>query len=163
VIQNTFRDPNPPRISAEIERALSKVRVIPVLCVYDNPVFLERICRHLEQRGDLSVDISISAEDALHLMQYVPFEAIVADYPSGQEDLEFLKTVRGRENLVPFIYFTRRRNTEVEAEACRYGPVYFIEWGEESLSRGFEELYLLVKQVATEYRKENDCRFGVFF
>ncbi|MHB8165011.1 MAG: hypothetical protein ACYDDV_11865 [Methanoregula sp.] len=149
---NMYRDPNPPRISAEMERALSKARIISVLCVHDNPVFLGRVCRHLEQRGDLSVDISVSGEDAVHLMIYVPFEVIVADYPPGQDELGFIKAIRARENAVPFIYFIRTRNAEVEVEARRYGAVYFIEWGEESLSRGFEKLYLTVKQAATEYR-----------
>jgi hypothetical protein len=39
--------------------------------------------------------------------------------------------------------------------------VYFIEWGEESMSRGFEELYLLVKKVAAENRNGISTRSGV--
>lgn len=147
-----YRDPNPPQISTEMERALSKARIISVLCVHDNPVFLDRICRHLEQRGDLSVDISISGEDALHLMIYVPFHVIVADFPLGQDELGFIKAVRARENPVPFIFFNRTRNADVEVEARQYGAVHFIEWGEESVSRGFEKLYQTVKHAAAEYR-----------
>jgi ActR/RegA family two-component response regulator len=79
-------------------------------------VFLGRVCRHLEQRGDLSVGISVSGEDALHLMRYVPFEVIVADFPPGQDELGFIKAVRARENPEPFIFFTRNRN------AARWRP-----------------------------------------
>jgi CheY-like chemotaxis protein len=163
VIKNTYINRSP-SFPAEGERISGKTRVLQVLCIHDNPVFLDRICRHLEQRGDLSVDISISGEDALHLMRYVRFDVIVTDNTLGQmEKNSFLKIVRATGNTVPCIFFTRIRNAEVEAEARPYGVVYFVEWGEESLSQGFEDLYLSVKQAAAENRIGNVSRPGVFF
>jgi CheY-like chemotaxis protein len=162
--KNTYRDTQPSFFPARGERISGKAGILQVLCVHDNPVFLDRVCRHLEQRGDLSVDISISREDAVHLMRYVLFDVIVTDYSLGQmEKNAFLKEVRDTGNRVPFIYFTCSRNTEVETEALLYDPVYFVEWGEESLSRGFEELYLSIVKVAKSGPKENDFQHGVIF
>ena len=147
---------------AEMEQAIGRDRIHSILCVHDNPVFLDRICRYLEERGDLSVDISISAEDALHFMMYVPFEIIIANYIPGKTgEFDFLKAVRGRGNPVPFIYFTHTRNTDTEAESHPFGAVYFVEWGEESLSRGFKDLYLLIKKAAAENRNGVSARSGV--
>jgi chemotaxis response regulator CheB len=164
MMKNTYRGTRSTLFPADRERATGKARIHSVLCIHDNPVFLDRICRHLEQRGDLSVDISISVEDALHLMRYVRFDVIVTDYTFGQmEKNGFLKIVRDTGNTVPFIYFTRIRNAEVEAEARPYCAVHFVDWGEESVSQGFEELYLSVKKAAAENRMKNASRHGGFF
>lgn len=164
MMKNAYRDTRSTLFPAEAGRGQGKASVLPVLCVHDNPVFLDRVCRHLEQSGDLSVEISVTVEDALQLMRYVRFDVIVTDYPPRQmEKNGFLKTVRDTGNTVPFIYFTQIRNCVVEAEARPFGAVYFVEWGEESLSQGFEDLYLSVKQAAAENRRGDVSRPGVFF
>ena len=141
---------------SEVDRATERSGVLLTLCVHDNPMFLHQVCRHLEQRGDISVEIALSVEDALHLMRYVPFDVIITDCSLCQtKNIDFLIAVREQGITVPFIYFTRTRITDFEAGARPYGPVYFVEW-EESLLRGFMELYLLIKRTAEENLKEHD-------
>jgi CheY-like chemotaxis protein len=148
--------------STEGERAVGKARVLSILCVYDNPMFLDRICRYLETEGDLSVDISISADDALHLMRYVLFDVIVTDYTLGQTTSNgFLKAVRDQGNPVPFIYFTRTRNADVEAEAGCYNPVSFVAWEGQSPARGFEDLCQAILLVAAEPGKRARSEIAV--
>ena len=151
-------------ISSENELEIDRTRILTVLCVHENPVFLDRLCRHLERRGDLSVDTTTSVEDALHLMKYVLFDVIVTDYnPVPVEKNSFLKTVRNQGNAVPFIYFTQRLNAEIETEIRVYSAVYVVEWEEETLSRGFDDLYLSVKQAAAKNRKGNASLQKVLF
>ncbi|MDP3565098.1 MAG: hypothetical protein Q8R70_11485 [Methanoregula sp.] len=137
--------------SAEGARVMGKARVLSILCVHDNPIFLDRICRYLEREGNISVDISISAEDALHLMMYVHFDVIITDYTPGLANNNvFLKAVRDKGNAVPFIYFAKTRNPDIDAEASRYSPVSFVEWGDTSPTHGFEELYKSILMAAAE-------------
>jgi DNA-binding NtrC family response regulator len=162
VMKNTDREIYQQLLSAEVERAINGARVISVLCVYDNPVFLNRICKNLELKGDIFVEISISVEDALHLLIYVMFDVIVTDYTlSGMEKHGFLKAVRERGNPAPFIYFTRTRDAAIEAEACKYGVVDFIEWEKKSPLIEFDTLYLSVKRAAMQNQRDYHSRQGV--
>jgi DNA-binding NtrC family response regulator len=162
--KDTFGSPRSPLDSAEGGRIKVRGNVLSVLCVHDNLLFLDRVCRNLELQGDLSVEISLSVESALHLMKYVLFEVIVTDYTLEEMGKNvFLKAVRGRGNPVPFIYFTRTRNADAEDEACLYGEVYFIEWGGKSTTRGFKELYLSIKEAVYNKKDRNDLWRGVCF
>ncbi len=108
-------------------------------------------------------DICISVEDALHLMRYVPFDVVIADYSTGQSETNgFLKAVRRSGNLVPFIYFTHARDTLNDVEAREYGEVYAVEWEENSPFRGFDALYLSVKKAVAMNRKPEKSQNGVF-
>jgi hypothetical protein len=149
--------------SPEVSRDPGPGRILTVLCVFDNPAFLDRICRHLEMQGDIMVDISISVEDALHLMMYVPFDAIVTDYTTGtSESNGFLKSVRRCGNPVPFIYFTQVRDTLSDVESREYGNVSSVEWKDNPPFRGFEDLCRLVKQAAAKNPKQEKLQNGVF-
>lgn len=164
VTKNPNRNHGALPISSDLELEIDRTRILTVLCVHENPVFLDRLCRHLERRGDLSVDTVTSAEDALHLMKYVLFDIIVTDYnPLPVEKNGFLKTVRNQGNAVPFIYFTHIRNAEIETETRVYSAVYVVEWEEETLSRGFDDLYLSVKQAAAKNRRGNASCQKVLF
>lgn len=148
---------------SEVNHNQETGRFLAVLCVFENPAFLDRICRHLEEHGDITADISISAEDALHLMMYVPFDAIVTEYAIGQSETNgFLKSVRRCGNSVPFIYFTHARDTLNDVEAREYGEVYAVEWEEDSPIRGFDALYHSVKQAVTRNRNPWKSQNGVF-
>jgi DNA-binding NtrC family response regulator len=160
---NRSRYVPPEAFSPDTDVAARPSRIIEVLCVFENPVLLDRICRQLEQHGDITVDICISGEDALHLMRYVPIDAIVTEYvvtPMEKNDL--LKAVRGRGTMVPFIYFTHTRDARIEEEARRYGGVFFVEWEEKNPFTGFKELYRAVKRaVGANQRKKKSPKGGI--
>lgn len=132
---------------------------LSILCVFDNPVFLDRVCRHLEKKGDISVEISVSAEDAIHLMQYVSFDVIVTDQTCWLSERNgFLKAVRGRGNHIPIIYFTQARNAEIEEEARHYGGVYFLNMAG-IMPRGLDMLYQSIKHAALMSRNGHSCLY----
>lgn len=135
---------NPPGI----DRHTGRFRTLSVLCVYEDPLFLDRVCRNLEREGDIFVEISVSVEDALHLMVYVFFDVIVTDFtfwddmPNG-----FLKSVRNEKKEVPFIYFTHSQNAGIAREARQQGNVRFILWNDGS-AIPFDELSRAIHEMA---------------
>ena len=133
--------------------------IISVLCVFEDPLFLDRICRHLETNGDLFADISVSVEDALHLMVYVTFDAVVTDALiwEGQTN-GFLKAVRDRGNGIPFICMIRPGNVVIETEARAYGAAFFVPFEKTNPSCGFEQVYQMIKIGVSE--KKESFRLG---
>jgi len=112
-------------------RLTGRFDTLSVLCVYEDPLFLDRICRNLEEGGDIFVEISVSVEDALHLMVYVYFDVIVTDFLQWNgEPNGFLRAVREKKKQVPFIYFSRERNTEIFSDAKQYGNVWTLTWND---------------------------------
>jgi len=139
----------------------SESGIISVLCVFEDPLFLDRICRYLELNGDIFADISVSVEDALHLMIYVAFDAVVTDALVWQGQTNgFLKTVRGRGNEIPFICMNRPGNAVIEAEARAYSAVIFVPWDNANPLSEFDRVYQIVKKVAADTKESS--RPGVF-
>lgn len=139
----------------------SESGIISVLCVFEDPLFLDRICRYLELNGDIFADISVSVEDALHLMIYVAFDAVVTDALVWQGQTNgFLKTVRGRGNEIPFICMNRPGNAVIEAEARAYSAVIFVPWDTTNPFFEFDRVYQIVKKVAADTKESS--RPGVF-
>ena len=100
---------------------------ISLLLVFRQPADLDRLCRRLEKNGDISAEISHCGEDALHLMQYIRFHVVVAEYPSDEPDpLRLLRTMRNRSDCTPLIYYVCPDDAPDEEEASRYRPVFFI-------------------------------------
>jgi DNA-binding NtrC family response regulator len=159
--KKSCRNPGTPLFTPDPDQTVRSSRMFSVLCVYDNPVFLDRIYRDLERNGDIFAEISISVEDALHLMVYLCFDVVVTDFTLWQNEKNgFLKTVRAAGNQVPFVYFTREWDAETKADALRYGTVDFIGWEEESPPHEFDELYISVKQAALTNRMKNNSGQG---
>lgn len=130
--------------------------IISVLCVFEDPLFLDRICRHLEVHGDIFADISVSVEDALHLMIYVAFDAVVTDALVWQDQTNgFVKIVRNRGNPIPFICMIRPGNAVIETEAHAYGAVFFVPWEKTNPSSGFDQVYRIVKKVIADQKESS--------
>jgi chemotaxis response regulator CheB len=134
---------------------------LSVLCVSEDPLFRDRICRHLEQNGDMFVEISLSVEDALHLMSYLVFDVVVTDctFWHGEQN-GFLKTVRDQGIEIPFIYFIRKPETGIREEARKYSRIRILAWGEEQTAvPPFDKLVQCIHSM-TDYLMENNVRNG---
>lgn len=125
-----------------------KVRFRSICCIFDNPLLLHRLCKHLEQGGETFVEISYSVEDALHLMTYVTFDLVITDCTCWQDELNgLLKALRSRHLAVPVIYFTRDRDAALEAAGEEYEGVYYLAWGVSSAVPEFGELSRLIDRI----------------
>ncbi|NMB77852.1 MAG: response regulator [Methanomicrobiales archaeon] len=120
-----------------------------VLCVYEDPLFLDRLCRNLEESGDVFVEISVSVEDALHLMVYVHFDAVVTDFIAWNDVPDgFLKTVRQQGSEVPFIYFFGHQQQEPSATLEEYRGVTVISWDSATSAVPFDRLSECIHRIA---------------
>jgi DNA-binding NarL/FixJ family response regulator len=124
---------------------------LSVLCVSEDPLFLDRICRNLEQSSDIFVEISNMAEDALHLMEYLSFDVIVTDCISWHGELNgFLKTLRKQGMEIPFIYFLKGPETGSMQDVRRYGLVRYLVGGERETTPPFEELIRCIREMTAQ-------------
>lgn len=103
---------------------------ISILYVDDDPGLLEIGRIFLERSGPFAVETVTSAPAALDLLNTRHFDAIISDFMMPEMDgLQFLKTVRGSGNSIPFIMLTGRGCEEVAIQALNEGATYYLQKG----------------------------------
>ena len=101
--------------------------MISVLCVDDDPAYLEIMKRFLEEPGALMVTTAPTVPDALRAMETDQFDAVVADYQMPvMNGIEFLRAVRAEYPRLPFILFTGKGREEVVIEAFNSGADFYL-------------------------------------
>ena len=132
--------------------------MLRVLYVDDEPYLLDIGKRFLERHAHFSVDIILSASDALTLLGQKNYDAIIADYQMpGMDGIGFLKAVRASGNDIPFILFTGRGREEIVITALNEGADFYIQKGGEMKSQ-FAELAHKIRQAAGKRRAEQALR-----
>lgn len=104
--------------------------MIDVLIVDDEPAILEMVQSYLEGEGDIFAKTAGSAFEAIKLMRYWSYDAIISDYlMPGGTGLDLLRALRRRGNGIPFLLFTAKERMEIEDEALGSSDCAFIEKG----------------------------------
>lgn len=86
----------------------------------------------LEKGGEFSVEIHNSAKEALRLLKSGKYDIIISDYQMPRMDgIEFLRSVGGSGNKIPFILFTGRGREEIVIQALNEGADFYLQKGGE--------------------------------
>ncbi|MDD3564165.1 MAG: PAS domain S-box protein [Methanothrix sp.] len=132
--------------------------MIQILMVDDDPTILELSAIFLERAGDIQVDGTESAADALKRLEGDggPYHVIISDYAMPDMDgIAFLKAVRSRKLEIPFILFTGKSREEVVIEALNSGADYYLQKdGRPTVL--FVELSHQIRQAAERYRSRRE-------
>lgn len=131
---------------------------IRVLCVDDETSFLELAKLMLERTGVFQLDTAQSADEALKILEDTEYDVIISDFAMpGVDGIEFLKTLRTREDTTPFIMFTGKGREEVAMEALNNGADLYIQKGSDVRAQ-FAELTMMVKKLADHHKAEQMAR-----
>jgi len=128
--------------------------MISVLCLDDEPEFLE-IARHfLEQTGDITVRICTSPTEALSLLQTSTCDIVISDYQMPEMNgITFLKKTREVAGSIPFILFTGHGGEEVVIEAINNGADRYLQKGGDPVVR-FAELADQIRGLAGDWQEQ---------
>jgi len=133
---------SPPEVLFRINTAM-----FSVLYVDDEPMLLELAKIFLERTGDFRVDTVTSASAALDILTRTSYDCIISDYQMPVMDgIAFLKTVRSKGNIVPFIIFTGKGREEVVIEALNSGADFYLQKGGDPKAQ-FVELAHKIRQA----------------
>lgn len=128
--------------------------MIRVLMVDDDPNMLELTSIFIERSGDIEVDKTESAAEALTRLtdERCPYEVVISDYAMPEMDgITLLKAVRSRNIEIPFILFTGKSREEVVIEALNSGADYYMQKDGDTRVL-FAELSHQVRQAADRER-----------
>jgi PAS domain S-box-containing protein len=132
--------------------------VYSVLYVDDEPVLLELGKTFLEMSGDLHVETSTSAAEAIELLKVRTVDCIIADYQMPLMDgIAFLKHIRAQMGLLPFILFTGRGREEVVIEAFSHAADFYLQKGGDPKAQ-FVELEHKVKLAIERRRTQEELK-----
>jgi PAS domain S-box-containing protein len=112
----------------------------------------------LKRSGDLQVDTSSSAKQALKMLHAKKYDAIISDYQMpAMNGIELLKRLRESGDSIPFIIFTGRSREEIVIQALNEGADFYLQKGADAKPQ-FVELEHKVKQAIERRRTEQALR-----
>jgi CheY-like chemotaxis protein len=115
------------------------------LLVDDEPALLEVLKPFVERSGEMSVQTTQSATEALKILPEKSFDAIIVDYDMPEiNGIEFLKILRSKGDTTPVIIFTGVGHERTAIEAINYGANFFLQKDEDP-QKQFHSLCDMVK------------------
>ena len=119
-------------------------RQVEILHVDDSPQMTSVTADCLEQQRErFEVWTANSAADGLALLEDRRFDCVVSDYEMpDRTGVEFLRSVRERNEELPFILFTGKGSEEVASEAISAGVTDYLQKGS-----GLEQYEVLSNRI----------------
>ena len=138
-------------------------QTISLLCIDDEPLFLDAFKARLEQEKDLAVTTALTAADALDVLNRQYFDVIIADYAMPDMDgLALLKEIRARGGQSIFVMATAKRLAHIARDALNTGADYYLQKGADmgnEVARLIDFVRVRVPQKNAEYELIAWARF----
>jgi CheY-like chemotaxis protein len=138
-------------------------QTISLLCIDDEPLFLDAFKARLEQEKDLTVTTAFTAADALDLLNRQYFDVIISDYAMPDMDgLALLKEIRARGGQSIFVMATAKRLSHIARDALNTGADYYLQKGADmagEVTRLIDFIRVRVPQKNAEYELIAWARF----
>jgi CheY-like chemotaxis protein len=138
-------------------------QTISILCIDDEPLFLDAFRARLEQEKDLAVTPASTTLEALELLNRQYFDVIISDYSMPDMDgLALLREIRARGGQSLFIVATAKRLAHIAKDALNTGADYYLQKGADmanEVSRLIDFIRIRVPQKNAEYELIAWARF----
>ena len=132
--------------------------MIRALCIDDDPALLDISKTFLERDGEIAVESSISAMDAMVMLETKHFDVIVCDYQMPKIDgIQFLKSLRIQGRTTPFILFTGKGREDVVIDALNNGADFYLQKGGDPKTQ-FMELTNIIKRSVSQRQAVDQMR-----
>ncbi len=141
--------------STETILNVAKTGRIKVLLVDDDLTFLSIAKQCLEMQGEIEVDTASSVNEALEKLKKTDYDAVVSDYQMpGKDGLEFLKELRAKGNMIPFIVFTGKGREEIAVKALNCGANQYVDKHDDPETVYSELAHSIRKTVKEKHNEE---------
>jgi len=132
--------------------------MIRALCIDDDPALLDISKIFLERDGEIVVEPSTSAMDAMVMLETKHFDVIVCDYQMPKIDgIQFLKSLRIQGRTTPFILFTGKGREDVVIDALNNGADFYLQKGGDPKTQ-FMELANIIKRSVSQRQAIDQLR-----
>ena len=129
--------------------------MIRTIYIDDEPLLLELAKDFIEDGVEFTMDTTTSVDEAIRRVMDGDYDAVICDYQMpAMNGVEFLKALRSRGDVTPFVLFTGRGREEVAIEALNSGVDFYLKKGGEPSSQ-FAELKNLLIQMSRRRQAED--------
>ena len=129
--------------------------MIRTIYIDDEPMLLELAKDFIEDGVEFTMDTTTSVDEAIRRVMDGDYDAVICDYQMpAMNGVEFLKALRSRGDVTPFVLFTGRGREEVAIEALNSGVDFYLKKGGEPTSQ-FAELKTLLIQMSRRRQAED--------
>jgi PAS domain S-box-containing protein len=136
----------------------SDARMLTILLVDDEPDLLDVAVQYLSDIPTAVILTAPSADEALTILSARRVDVIVSDYEMpGMDGIVFLKHLRGKGDLTPFIIFTGRGREVVAMQALNFGADFYLQKGGDP-DAAFGELRNLIEKAVERRRAVDEAK-----
>ncbi|MGB8308551.1 MAG: response regulator [Methanoregula sp.] len=134
---------------------MQKADTISILCVDDEPLFLDAFSQRLGREDGFSIVSVSSAKEALRRIESTHFDVIVADYSMPEMDgLTLLREIRRRGYKTPFVMMTAKRLASIAIDSVNAGADYYFQKGVNP-AEGFVKLVDFIRNTVSQRSTES--------
>lgn len=135
---------------------MQQSETISILCVDDEPLFLDAFVQKLEREPGFSVTPASTVAEALELINTTYFDVIISDYAMPDMDgLAMLQEIRARGCHSLFIVVTAKRLAHIAIDALNCGADYYFQKGADSIQE-ISRLTEFIRKSVPERHAEHE-------